>query len=53
MYVCAGGGGGERERDRDREGQTDRHRDYVRIDGRTVLSVLLHTTLVLDNIDIN
>ena len=59
---------GEREKERDRgqrqtDRQTDRQRDYVRIDligldlqrvldGRTVLSVLLHITLVLGNIDI-
>ena len=59
-----GGEGGERERDRDRgQRQTDRQRGYVRIDligldlqrlldGRTVLSVLLHITLVLGNINI-
>ena len=59
--------GDERGRDRDRktetDRQTDRQGDYVRIDliglhlqrlldCRTVLSVLLHITLVLGDIDI-
>ena len=53
----------QRHRDRQTDRQTDRQRDYVRIDliglhlqrlldGRTVLSVLLHITLVLCNIEI-
>ena len=55
--------GTETDRQRHRDRQTDRQRDYVRIDliglhlqrlldGRTVLSVLLHITLVLCNIEI-
>ena len=61
--MCWGKGRGVKERGTETDRQTDRQTDYVRIDltglhlqrlldGRTVLSVLLHITLVLCNIEI-